>query len=410
MPSVKITPVCWKTYLFIAALWVLSACSSESSHRVVTTDIEGVPLIRTEGGPKYFEPLFHLETDLVLGIDEGEPEWQQFMQYPKVLIASDGRMVILDRQRSEVFVVSKDGELLHRWGRAGSGPGEFRNILDFEWAEVGEEFWITDQGLSRVSRFDLNGELLGMFSYAEIRPQYHVFSGLGNRRFLGFGPRQRTRPSQSIVEFTFFEGELEKASDFLTIDQDDYFQSSASSFTPILFGGSQNIEVGPGGVILFIDPNIGRLTLFSSSGQAQYHVERDYPLEPVTALEKDRIRKAYRDRGQEDYASRIVFADNKSIWFGLPVIDNQGRIWIRRYSALREEPEVGKTNGRLIGYAWEIFDTDGTWLGVHVQKPTIRHVIDGYLYQTYMSEAGTPRFERLRIIPLVPEMQGTNDR
>ncbi len=43
-------------------------------HKVIHSDVDGIPLVRTEGGPKYSGSLFEFETDLILGIDEGEPE------------------------------------------------------------------------------------------------------------------------------------------------------------------------------------------------------------------------------------------------------------------------------------------------------------------------------------------------
>ena len=107
-------------------------------HRVIRSEIDGIPLIRTEGGPKYNGPLFDVEDDLILGIDEGEPEWKMFWASPSILISPDGQMVLLDIRRCELYIVSQVGELIARAGRSGSGPGEFRQPYMIMWIVPGE--------------------------------------------------------------------------------------------------------------------------------------------------------------------------------------------------------------------------------------------------------------------------------
>jgi len=402
MSPTTVTKLCISSLLLVG---FVTACTAPPSHRVTRTEIEGVPLIRTEGGPKYEGVLFELKRDLILGVDEGEPEWQQFGRSPKALVAPDGRMVLLDDRRTEFFIVSVDGSLLHRFGREGSGPGEFQNILNVLWKIPGREFWVTDQALSRVSRFDMNGRLLGAFSYADIRMQYSIFMSLGDGRFLGQGWRDGTRPPQSIYEYTFFTGEFEQASQFMVIDQDNMFQESAAVRMQLPFTSDQFIRIGPSGRIAHVQPNIGRLSVYSSTGEPRFHTERDHPFEPVTHEDKEGYRNSYRRRGMESVAARLTFPSHKPAWFRPPVIDDEGRIWISRYSPLLGEPEEEGGQQPELGNVWEIFSAEGVWLGTHLHKERIELITYGYLYQVFLSESGSPRFERLRIIPLVPEME-----
>ena len=99
-----------------------------SEHRVIHSEVEGVPLVRTEGGPKHEGPLYNFTTDLILGVDSGNPDWQTFGVLSGFLIASDGRVILCDRRRYEIFIVSPSGELLSRLGGQGSGPREFREL------------------------------------------------------------------------------------------------------------------------------------------------------------------------------------------------------------------------------------------------------------------------------------------
>jgi hypothetical protein len=100
------------------------------------------------------------------------------------------------------------------------------------------------------------------------------------------------------------------------------------------------------------------------------------------------------------------FHDHKPT-FGNPILDTEGRIWLRSYEPIREEG-TEEEQGQVIGYEYEIFGSDGVWLGTHIQHPAIRHITGEYLYQSYSSEAGSPRIERLRIIPLVPEIESAH--
>ncbi len=87
-------------------------CSNQSSHHVEHLDIEGIPLVRTINGPKYSGPLFNTSSEIIIGIDEGEPEWQLFFGSPRILIAPDGTIILVDPRRFEIFIVSKEGQLL----------------------------------------------------------------------------------------------------------------------------------------------------------------------------------------------------------------------------------------------------------------------------------------------------------
>jgi hypothetical protein len=105
----------------VIILLLVAACSGPANgHRVEETVIDGVRTVRTLGGPKYEGPLFELESDLVLGVDEGEPAWQMFSMSPVLLVAPDGRMVLVDIRQFMIWIVSPDGDLLKQLGGKGS--------------------------------------------------------------------------------------------------------------------------------------------------------------------------------------------------------------------------------------------------------------------------------------------------
>jgi hypothetical protein len=181
------------TVLLPIGLLLLSGCSAgEGERRVLRFERDGIPVVRTEGASKYEGPLFEVTEDLVLGVDEGEPEWQQFGSLSVPLVAPDSRMVLSDSRRTELFIVSPEGQLLHRFGREGSGPGEFLSLWSMHWYEPGEEFWVEDQMNFRISRFDMRGSFLGSLNATHIRRGRCSSRSSGSGRSLLLRPPRRT--------------------------------------------------------------------------------------------------------------------------------------------------------------------------------------------------------------------------
>ena len=105
-----------------ATLAVLFAACGDGEVRTGPAMEGKVPVARTEGAPQYTGPLFELEEELVLGIDEGEPEWQLFGSYVQLAVGDDGRMFIAGGPTESILIVSPEGELLGQFGARGSGP------------------------------------------------------------------------------------------------------------------------------------------------------------------------------------------------------------------------------------------------------------------------------------------------
>lgn len=385
----------------VVAVLTISSCGKQTGHRVEHLNINGVRLIRTIGGPKYESPLFELKSDLVIGVDEGEPEWQLFYRDPRSLIAPDGTIVLVDPRRLEIFIVSKEGQLISRLGGKGSGPGEFESILDVLWAEIGHEIWITDQRNSRITRLNIDGELIGQINYSDVRSRFQRFMCLGNRRFLAqgvlIGNGIRTE------RYSFVNERLEIITDFITIKRDTYFRVSEFAYSGIPFSPLDGLIPFPDGRILVYLPSVPRLSVYSTEGELQYHIERDWETIPIISEEKESIRNSWRERGQPEVARGMPFPEHKP-FFSRPLVDTEGRIWLRRYEAVREQGTENEPE-RIIGYEYEIYDLAGVWLGTHVLRHEPRHITGEYIYQSYTSEAGAPRFERVRIHPIVREMK-----
>src|SRR5690606_14367693 len=78
------------------------------------------------------------------------------------VIDEAGHVHVADAQAFEVRVFSPAGEYLHRYGRAGEVPGEFRNISGIGRDGAGGVA-VLDGGLARVGRFAAEGGFVDSF-------------------------------------------------------------------------------------------------------------------------------------------------------------------------------------------------------------------------------------------------------
>jgi hypothetical protein len=95
------------------------------------------------------------EPVVTIGTAAGAPEYELFRVFGAVRL-SDGRIALVNQGSQQLRIYDAEGRFLTAAGRAGEGPGEFRNAF-YLWALPGDTIWVGDY-----------------------RPwQYHVFSPEG---------------------------------------------------------------------------------------------------------------------------------------------------------------------------------------------------------------------------------------
>lgn len=103
-----------------------------------------------------------------------------------IAFASDGHLFIADGYRNaRILEYTADGKKVTEWGRAGTGPGEFRLPHSIQIDERGI-IYVADRENGRIQRFDRSGKFLGEWT------QYGKTFGLalaGNALWLSTIPR-----------------------------------------------------------------------------------------------------------------------------------------------------------------------------------------------------------------------------
>ncbi len=101
-------------------------------------------------------PVLTIEADMRLGSFD-DPNLG-FTQVDFVDVGRDGRIYVFERSQQQIRVHDSDGSLIHRIGREGDGPGEFRRAFHF--GVHGDTIWVIDSGTERITLFDRDGTVL----------------------------------------------------------------------------------------------------------------------------------------------------------------------------------------------------------------------------------------------------------
>ncbi len=395
--------------VFLAVPAALPAQTSER-HQVIRSRIDGVPLVRTEGGPKYDGPLFEVTSDLILGVDEGEPAWQRFVGSLLGIIAPDGTMILGDFRSLEIFIVSPGGELIARRGGPGSGPGEFRDLFHLHWVKMGEEFWAEDRALSRMTRYSLEGELLESRLFAEEGGDtWHGYSlslaSMGEAGFIG-SVTTLSGDIEHITHYYLLDTDLHVTTDFLEFSDDQYIMDHEGG-QEIPFTWENGVSVFPDEKIVVYYPNEGCLTLYSPAGNPVMHIERDWRRERIPAEARERVLDAFRRSSSPKFRRRAeqMNLPRRYPCFSWAFTDDRGRIWVQRVVnplGPHGPPSLMLTEK----WTHDVFGPDGVWLGTQELDFRPLCIQGDYVYRSFEAESGAFRFERLHLRPVVPEAAG----
>jgi hypothetical protein len=378
-------------------LILVTACDSEEgSHRVIHTEVQGIPLVKTEGAPLYGDPLFDVREDLVLGTDTGEPEWQLFAT-PWLSVGPDGTMYVADASECRIHIVSPDGTHEGTFGRKGQGPGE---ISAFLWSAfwVSDELWVDDDQLRRFQRFGRAGDFLGTISYGDQRGHYSYLTKLTDTRWLG--ERDESLP-QLLDYYVFVDNQLQYERDFLVLEGQTMVSGGVGGtgpYYPSPFDYPSSLAVYPDGRMLVAEPEYSRLTVYSLEGEPLLRFEREWPRYPVTQEEREAWMESRRDNPRyTEYLRNIEFPEYHAS-FDRILVDDHNRAWIRRSRPV-------KSDNMIVGYEFDLFSDSGTWLGTQRLPVTPQLIQKDRIYaRTFGNEKEGPRIRRYILTPRWPDL------
>jgi len=114
---------------------------------------------------------FALREELVLGADEDQDLF--FTSHTRVAAYTDGRLFVLEPSQHQILVFDAKGALVDRFGRRGTGPGEFSEPVSLALDRQGRPH-VFDAGFHKMVVFDAAGNLIREKRFAQgIHGIYH---------------------------------------------------------------------------------------------------------------------------------------------------------------------------------------------------------------------------------------------
>ena len=305
------------------------------------------------------------------------------------------RVHVADAQALEVRVFSPAGEFLFRYGRAGEGPGEFRNISGIGRDGAGGVA-VLDGSLGRVSRFDAEGEYRESF---RLERAYMIHGYNAPVRFDAEGRfHDRVQLSTRIDEperiawvryspsgtpDTIQVAEFEPAR---YVVHNEHGMPAMSM--PLPFAPRAATAMAPDGSSYVTRGAEYRIIRLSPEGDTVRVIRREIEPAAVSAGERDEAveRMAERIRRATGTEPRNLPAlpDRHPALLAL-VVDEAGHLWAARPS------------GNAFG-EWDVFDEDGVLLGsAETGDLAVLHIAEAAVVGVVRDEFDV---ERVRVVPL----------
>ena len=358
-------------------------CSGDSEAPVpvepTITTVDGVRIVENhaplwgdgEGWRISDEPI------LTLGVDAGEP--QEMLTNPSAVRLGDGRIVVTEWSSSELrYYDASGGHLLTRGGK-GEGPGQFRSIRA-PVATPRDGVLVYDNGLRRHAEYSPSGEFVD-----HLRLEEHGVAAFQRAQVIGVFEDgsliAEARPTrESDYWFEAFDGEIGRRSVGL-------FHYDATGTAPRFLTDvvryeatmqlGQHVAFAARGQIAphamgfcHSDGRSFRIECFSRDGDLELMVLWQGDVAAVTSPDVDgHITKSMENLGDNPNAElwirQTAWATNVPVLHDL-LVDATGNIWAERHIGLLHTAPLSTTGMdgfKPDGSSWEVFDSEGIWLG-----------------------------------------------
>jgi len=354
--------------------------------RVATTSAEAA----TQPLPWRIGP----EPDLVIG-REGVPE-EEFFGIAGLTQLADGIVVVLDASIPELRFFGPDGRLVNRFGRRGSGPGEFQNPTLVP-AFAADSLLVYDSRLRRFHLVAANGEGSRSFPAEGARRRAPI-GVLGHHLFFrrSFAPRP-TGPGVTVREVAYgwldLRAGTEAVVDSVTVSVSfitDWRGGVASTAVGIPFTNSYPPAVVTLDETAAIADHQPEMTEYGTDGRIRRIVRVEDLGRPITSAVTDTVldeRAARTGRPSDQFAEAMQQMPLPATLpaFEALLVDKSGWVWAAMYALDRSAPTT-----------WMVFDADRRARGTVITPRgfSIHEIGAAYVLGTWTDDMGVPQIRR----------------
>jgi hypothetical protein len=322
--------------------------------------------------------------DLTIGAVDGNPDYL-FGSIAGICVGSAGEIVVVDRQVGSVRVFDPAGQLQHIFGSLGEGPGELGAMLAGCFIGPGDTVAIPDLQLYRVSRFLLDGSVIGSVPF-----------DIGNGVPIRWGMRSDGRLVAQL-RFGLLDPSAPGTSDALVAEGADGSLAARVLDLPsgeviartdgrpryTLLAPQPAWTLDADGSAWVFGGTDYRLTKYGADGAATMVVTRAAARRAVTDVDRSAVMTAMEETFPPGLISGVMggvdFAETFPFAYAL-AMGPEGTLWVRRFRPPSVPPadpnavvDAGPVNAetfladptlRLGSPDWDVFDASGRYLGV----------------------------------------------
>lgn len=367
-----------RAYGLLLNLLVVTACGSEQGSRAsfVVEDSAGIA-IATSARPAWESDGWSLSEQPVLqiGVIDGDSAYQLFRVRGAVRL-SDGRIAIANDGSSEIRYFDGSGAHIRSVGGSGRGPGEFMSVsvlIPF----LADSLIAGDFGLGRTTLLAPAGDVVrtepgpppvGALSDGSLVMQTHAAAPLEASTVVHDGP---TRDQATLVRYRLGDPvadtlALLPGNESAQVVESDGTNSGITRYRRPF--GLMRLTSTYGNSIFTADGSAPEIRVLDATGSLSRLIRYEQALRPVTSADES----AYRDRFLEPiplgiYRERAERALGSGAFpefmpaFQRLLHDRVGNLWVEEYQADPSESP-----------RWEVFDSDGRWLGSVATRAGLR--------------------------------------
>lgn len=304
----------------------------------------------------------------VVQLDEALRLSGDFFQVRGAIRLEGGRIVVADGGSHSLRLFEADGSLGGSVGRAGGGPGEFRDI-SFMGRWPADSIVVWDVQLRRLSVLDGTGtlartfapEVTGEVPFASIRGVYSDGSMLatGFAQMPGGVPPQGRQRIHSPAYFFRSDGRLASVLPF-TASSEGYYEVFADGgfrVFPPLFALSTVLYAGPD-VLVYASNDRFELRVYTPSGEPLRYIRRTGQTARITGdLRRTGIEGVLAsmasgaNRDERRRALEAMEIPDNVPAFGRVHVDRANHLWVEEYTPKPSENSV-----------WLVFAADGSFI------------------------------------------------